>query len=137
MSDPGVYGVDHIGIAVRSLVQAGRFYEDLGIAPGGEEEVPEQKVRVAFYPAGESRVELLESTDPEGPIGKFVEKKGPGLHHIALRVGDLEATLKKLADRGYDLIDKVPRAGAGNHRIAFVHPRATGGVLLELVEEIP
>ena len=137
MNDHGVSAVDHIGIAVRSLAQAGKFYEDLGIPSAGGEEVAEQKVRVAFYPAGESRVELLESTDPEGPIGRFVEKKGPGLHHIALRVGDLEATLKNLAARGYDLIDKVPRAGAGNHRIAFVHPRATGGVLLELVEERP
>jgi methylmalonyl-CoA/ethylmalonyl-CoA epimerase len=137
MSGHGVSCVDHIGIAVRSLAQAGKFYEDLGIPLAGEEDVAEQKVRVAFFPMGESRVELLESTDPEGPIGKFVERKGPGLHHIALRVRDLEATLENLAARGYDLIDKVPRAGAGNHRIAFVHPRATGGVLMELVEESP
>jgi methylmalonyl-CoA/ethylmalonyl-CoA epimerase len=134
MADRGVLGVDHIGVAVRSLDEAGRFYRDLGIATVGEETVAGQKGRVALYPVGETRVELLESTEPDGPIGKFVEKKGPGLHHVALQVKNLEETLRDLAAKGYDLIDKVPRSGAGGHRIAFVHPKSTGGVLLELVE---
>lgn len=134
MSDVRVVGVDHIGVAVRSLAEAGRFYRDLGIPASGEEDVAEQKVRVAFFHAGDTRVELLESTDPEGPIGKFVGKKGPGLHHIALKVRDLQGALDDLSARGYTLIDRAPRAGAGGHRVAFVHPQSTGGVLLELVE---
>lgn len=137
MSEIRVLGVDHMGVAVRSLAEAGKFYEDLGIARAGEEEVPEQRVRAAFYPAGDARFELLESTDPEGPIGKFLEKKGPGLHHVALKVRDLAGTLERLSAQGYELIDRVPRTGAGGHRIAFVHPKSTGGVLLELVEVSP
>ena len=129
--------MDHIGVAVRSLAEAGKFYRDLGLECAGEEEVAEQRVRVAFFPAGEARLELLESTDPEGPIGKFVEKRGPGLHHIALKVADLEGTLARLVAEGHALIDKQPRVGAGGHRIAFVHPKSSGGVLLELVEERP
>jgi methylmalonyl-CoA epimerase len=137
MTGKCVLGVDHIGLAVRSLDEAGKFYEDLGIVRAGTEEVAEQRVRTAFFPAGETRLELLESTDPEGPIGKFLDKKGPGLHHIALKVADLEEAMKSLEAKGHTLIDRVPRTGAGGHRIAFVHPRSTGGVLLELVEERP
>jgi len=127
--------IDHIGVAVADLAAARAFYEELGLTCAGEEEVPDQRVRVAFFPAGDGRVELLQSTDPEGPVGKFVAKKGPGLHHLSLRVPDLEAALAALAAKGYSLIDTSPRVGAGGHRIAFVHPRSTGGVLLELTEE--
>lgn len=127
--------VDHVGVAVSDLASARRFFEDLGLACAGEEVVAEQRVRVALFPVGESRVELLESTDPEGPVGKFVAKKGPGLHHLSLHVPDLAAALAALEAKGYDLIDRTPRIGAGGHRIAFVHPRSTGGVLLELCED--
>lgn len=137
MNGKRVERVDHVGVAVRSLAEAEKFYGDLGLECGGREEVPEQRVRVAFFPAGEARVELLESTDPEGPVGKFVAKRGPGLHHIALRVADLDATLARLAAGGHALIDTEPRTGAGGRRIAFVHPKSTGGVLLELVEAHP
>jgi methylmalonyl-CoA/ethylmalonyl-CoA epimerase len=126
--------VDHVGVAVADLAAARRFFEDLGLACTGEEEVEEQRVRVALFPVGESRVELLESLDPEGPVGKFIARKGPGLHHLSLHVPDLEAALAALAAKGYDLIDRTPRIGAGGHRIAFIHPRSTGGVLLELCE---
>jgi methylmalonyl-CoA epimerase len=124
--------IDHVGIAVKSLSEARAFYEALGLACGGEEEVPEQRVRVAFFPAGEGRIELLESTDPEGPIGKFVSKRGPGLHHLCVRVPDLRKTLQELKARGYALIDEEPKVGAGGHLVAFVHPKSTGGALLEL-----
>lgn len=127
--------LDHVGVAVRSLREAKAFYEELGLACAGEEEVPDQKVRVAIFPAGDARVELLESTDPAGPIGRHVEKRGPGLHHLCVEVEDLEAALARLKGRGYALIDENPRAGAGGRRIAFVHPKSTGGVLLELTEK--
>ncbi len=126
--------VDHIGVAVKELEAASRFYEDAGLVCSGEEAVLDQKVRVVFIPVGESRIELLESTDPSGPVGKFVAKKGPGLHHLCIQVPNIEAVLARLSSKGYDLIDRSPRAGAGEARVAFVHPRATGGVLLELCE---
>jgi methylmalonyl-CoA/ethylmalonyl-CoA epimerase len=126
--------LDHIGVAVASLAQARRVYEDLGLACEGEEIVEDQKVRAAFFPLGETRVELLESTDPEGPIGRFLSKRGPGLHHLCLEVDDLDAALETLKTKGYALIDETPRMGAGGHRVAFVHPKAAGGVLLELTE---
>jgi methylmalonyl-CoA epimerase len=128
--------IDHIGVAVSSLTESRAFYEALGLVCGGEEEVPEQRVRVAFFPAGEGRIELLESTDPEGPIGKFVAKKGPGLHHVCLAVPDLRAALEDLKARGCALIDQAPRVGAGGHLVAFVHPKSTGGVLLELSQKV-
>ena len=127
--------IDHVGVAVTDLGAARRFFEDLGLVCSGEEEVADQRVRVALFPAGEGRVELLQSTDPDGPVGRFVAKRGPGLHHLSLRVCDLDAALAALSAKGYDLIDRTPRLGAGGHRIAFVHPRSTGGVLLELTEE--
>lgn len=129
--------IDHIGIAVTSLSEAKAFYEALGLACGGEEEVPDQKVRVAFFPAHDSRIELLESTDPEGPIGKFVAKKGPGLHHLCLRVPDIRQAMADLKAGGYVLIDQEPKTGAGGHLVAFVHPKSTSGVLLELSEKVP
>lgn len=126
--------IDHIGIAVEDLPAAIAAYEALGFVATGTEEVPEQKVRVALFPCGESRVELLESTDPEGPIGKFIAKRGPGIHHIAYRVEDIDAALATLKAGGVRLIDEEPRTGAGGMRIAFVHPAATGGVLMEVCE---
>jgi methylmalonyl-CoA/ethylmalonyl-CoA epimerase len=128
--------VDHIGVAVSSLRESKAFYEALGLVCGGEEEVPEQRVKVAFFPAGESRIELLESTDPEGPIGRFLAKKGPGLHHVCLAVPDVRAAMEALKARGYALIDQEPKTGAGGHLVAFVHPKSTGGVLLELSQQL-
>ncbi len=128
--------IDHIGVAVSSLGESKAFYEALGLVCGGEEEVPEQRVKVAFFPAGEGRLELLESTDPEGPIGRFVTKKGPGLHHVCLAVPDIRAAMEALKSRGYTLIDQEPKAGAGGHLVAFVHPKSTGGVLLELSQKV-
>jgi methylmalonyl-CoA/ethylmalonyl-CoA epimerase len=128
--------IDHVGVAVASLAQARRFYEDLGIPCEGEEEVPGQKVRTAFFPLGESRIELLESTNPDGPIGRFLARRGPGLHHLCVEVPDVAAALAALKARGYALIDEAPRSGAGGHKVAFVHPKAAGGVLLELSERV-
>lgn len=124
--------IDHIGIAVSSLTESKAFYEALGLVCGGEEEVREQRVKVAFFPAGEGRIELLESTDTEGPIGRFVAKKGPGLHHLCISVPDIRAAIAALEARGYTLIDREPKTGAGGCLVAFVHPKSTGGVLLEL-----
>jgi methylmalonyl-CoA epimerase len=130
-----VLRVDHIGIAVPNLEEAKKFYEGvLGIKATGVEEVKEQKVRVCFLPAGDSELELLESTAPDGPIAKFIESKGPGIQHIALRVDNIEAALAELKAAGIKVIDEKPRYGAGGARIAFLHPKATGGVLLELCE---
>ncbi len=125
--------VDHIGIAVPNLEEALKFYEEvLGLKCEGIEEVAEQKVRVAFLPVGDSEIELLESTDPEGPIAKFIASRGPGIQHIALRVENIEETLGELKEKGIRLIDEKPRYGAGGAQIAFVHPKATTGVLLEI-----
>jgi methylmalonyl-CoA/ethylmalonyl-CoA epimerase len=126
--------VDHIGIAVKSIAESLKFYEALGLKSVGVEEVAEQKVRVAFLPIGEAEVELLESTAPDGPVAKYIEKNGEGIQHVALRVDNLEAALAELKAQGVRLIDEKPRYGAGGARIAFVHPRSTGGVLLELSE---
>lgn len=126
--------IHHVGVAVPSLEAGRAFYEALGLLCGGEEEVPEQKVKVAFFAVGESRMELLESTDPEGPVGKFLARRGPGLHHLCLEVPDLEAALRRLKEKGYALLDERPRLGAGGRKVAFVHPRSAAGVLLELTE---
>ena len=127
--------IDHLGIAVQSIETALRLYKDvLGLALEGEEVIEEQKVRTAFFPIGDTEVELLESTSPEGPIAKFIEKKGAGLHHIAFKVDDLHAALKELDEKGVRLIDREPRLGAGNKKIAFLHPKDTFGVLVELSE---
>jgi methylmalonyl-CoA/ethylmalonyl-CoA epimerase len=125
--------LDHIGIAVKDLRTALAFYRDaLGLEIEGEEEVPSQHVRAHFVPVGESRLELLEATAPESPIAKYVDARGPGLHHITLRVDDIAAALAELRARGLRLIDEQPRPGAGGSLIAFVHPASTGGVLVEL-----
>ena len=127
--------IDHIGIAVSSLDEALKFWEQsLGIRCTGIEEVAEQKVRTAFLPLGDTEVELLEATDPESPVAKFIEKRGEGIHHLALRVENLEEALEKMKALGLRMIDEKPRYGAGGARIAFVHPKTAGGVLLELCE---
>ncbi|MGI6784083.1 MAG: methylmalonyl-CoA epimerase [Aminivibrio sp.] len=127
--------VDHIGIAVKSIDEALGFWEaTLGIKCTGVEEVEEQKVKTAFLPIGDTEVELLEATSDESPVAKFIEKKGEGIHHLAIRVENLEAALAELKEKGVRLIDETPRYGAGGARIAFVHPKATGGILLELSE---
>lgn len=126
--------IDHIGIAVKSIEEAAKLYTDLGLKIEGTETVESQKVKVAFIPVGQSRIELLEPTAPDGPTGQFIEKKGEGIHHIALKVDDVAKALVELAAKGYQLIDKAPREGAGGHKIAFVHPKSTKGVLLELSE---
>ena len=130
--------VNHIGIAVTDLDAAVKFYrEELGLEAVGFETVDEQKATVAFIPCGETRFELLESTSPDGPIGKFIEKNGGrgGIHHVAIEVDDIEAELGRLKSRGVALIDEKPRSGAGGAKIAFLHPKATGGVLTELCQE--
>jgi methylmalonyl-CoA/ethylmalonyl-CoA epimerase len=125
--------LDHIGIAVKDLAAALAFYRDaLGLQIEGTEEVESQKVRAHFAAVGEARLELLEATAAESPIAKFIDKRGPGLHHITLRVDDIHAALAQLKARGIRLIDETPRAGAEHSLIAFVHPASTGGVLIEL-----
>lgn len=125
--------IDHLGIAVPDLDAAVRSYEALGFRAEATHEVPTEKVRVAFLPVGESRLELLEPTDPSSVIARFLEKRS-GLHHVCLLVDDLEAALRDLQARGVPLIDAVPRVGAGGTRVAFLHPKAAGGLLLELKE---
>ena len=127
--------IEHIGIAVKSLCEAIPFYEKtLGLKCYAVEEVAEQKVRTAFFMAGETKIELLESTDPEGPIGKFIEKKGEGVQHIAFAVDGVANALAELSEKGVQLIDKTPRKGAEGLNIAFLHPKSTYGVLTELCE---
>ena len=128
--------IDHIGVAVKNLNEAMRLYsESIGLQIEETEEVKEQKVKVAFIPVGESRIELIESTDPNGIIAKFIERRGEGIHHIALEVDHIEDALQKLKERGVQLIDEKPRIGAHKMKIAFLHPRSTKGVLLELCEK--
>ena len=127
--------IDHIGIATNGIDDAARFYlESLGLQIEHVEEVTSQKVRVAMLPLGESRVELLEPTSDDSPISKFLAKRGPGIHHIAVRVQDIRASMAELKEKGARLIDEQPRTGAGGCLVAFIHPSSTGGVLLELVE---
>ncbi len=130
-----VLKIDHIGIAVKDLTEVQKFYEGvLGLEFAGKETVEEQKVTTAFFPVGDSEVELLESTSPDGPIAKFLEKRGPGFQHIAFRVENLDEALAELKERGIRLIDEKPRVGAGGAKIAFLHPKSTYGVLIELCE---
>ncbi|HEX8147227.1 MAG TPA: methylmalonyl-CoA epimerase [Pyrinomonadaceae bacterium] len=127
--------IDHIGIATRGIEESLGFWRDaLGLEVEHTETVEEQGVRIAMLPAGEPRVELLEPTGPDTPVAKFLEKRGPGLHHIAVRVADIRAALARLKSGGARLIDEEPRVGAGGCLVAFVHPAAAGGVLLELVQ---
>lgn len=128
--------IEHIGIAVKSLDESIPFYEEvLGLKCYAIEEVKEQKVKTAFFKVGQTKIELLESTDPEGPIGKFIEKKGEGMHHMAFAVEGLEEALVEVEKKGVRLIDKTPRKGAEGLDIAFLHPKSTHGVLTELCED--
>ncbi|HMM11140.1 MAG TPA: methylmalonyl-CoA epimerase [Bacteroidales bacterium] len=128
--------IEHIGIAVKSLDEAVPFYETLlGTPCYAVEEVADQKVKTAFFMVGQTKIELLESTDPEGPVGKFIEKKGEGIHHIAFAVQGLEQTLDEVRSAGIRLIDEQPRKGAEGLHIAFLHPKSTFGVLTELCED--
>ena len=124
--------IEHIGIAVKSLTEAIPFYEKvLGLKCYAIEEVKDQKVKTAFFMVGQTKIELLESTDPEGPIGKFIEKRGEGIHHLAFAQEDIAGALKSAEEKGVQLIDKTPRKGAEGLNIGFLHPKSTFGVLME------
>jgi len=129
--------IDHLGIAVKSLAQAKKFYERLGLEITDEEVVESEKVKVAMIPLGDSRIELLEPTGPDSTIAKFLEKRGEGLHHVALHVPDLSHAVEELKASGARLISDEIKVGAGGHLYVFVHPSSAGGVLLELVQESP
>jgi methylmalonyl-CoA epimerase len=127
--------LDHLGVAVRSLAPALELYRDrLGLAVQGVEEVPQEKVRIAFLPLGDTRLELLEPTTDDSPVARFIDKRGEGLHHICFEVENLDGILARLPGSGIDLLPGYPRAGAEGGRVAFFHPRSTGGVLMELCE---
>ncbi len=128
--------IHHLGIAVESIDDAIEFYDDiLGMKAGIAVDVPDEKVRVAMLPAGDSRIELLEASDDASPVAKFLRRRGPGLHHVALKVDDLEATVERLTAAGRRLATDGIRVGAEGYRYVFVHPESAGGVLLELLEE--
>lgn len=129
--------IDHLGIAVKSLEQAKAFYRALGLEVVGEEVVAHEKVKVAMLPVGESRIELLEATEPDSPVGRFIAKRGEGLHHVALHVPDLAGTVQRLKKQGAKFITEEIKVGAGGHLYVFLHPSSTGGVLLELCEDPP
>ncbi len=125
--------IEHIGIAVKSIEESRKYYEEvLGLTCYAVEEVKDQKVKTAFFKVGDTKIELLESTSPDGPIGKFIDKKGEGMHHIAFAVPDATEALEDLSQKGVQLVDKVSRAGAEGLNIGFLHPRSTHGVLTEL-----
>jgi methylmalonyl-CoA/ethylmalonyl-CoA epimerase len=128
--------IEHIGIAVKSIDESRKYYEDvLGLKCYSIEEVADQKVKTAFFVVGQTKIELLESTDPEGPIGKFIKKRGEGIHHIAFAANGLQKSLNDLKEKGIRLIDEKPRSGAEGLNIAFLHPKSTHGVLTELCEK--
>lgn len=127
--------ISHIGIAVKDLDEGIAFYQKLGLTLEAIEEVPSQMVKVAFFPVGDTRIELLAPTSEESPIAKFIEKKGEGIQHLAFAVEDLPDALKQSEEEGIRLIDKEPRPGAHGADIAFLHPKSTGGVLIELCKE--
>jgi methylmalonyl-CoA/ethylmalonyl-CoA epimerase len=127
--------IDHLGIAVNSIDDGKAFWSDvLGLRFEGAETVAEQKVTTAFFPVGESEVELLQSTAADGPVAKYIEKRGQGIQHVAFRVENIDEALAELKEKGVQLIDQQPRMGAGGARIAFLHPKATNGVLVELCQ---
>lgn len=129
--------INHLGIATKNIEEALDFWQDsLGLENIHTETVEDQKVRVAMLPVGESRIELLEPTSDDSPISKFLEKRGPGIHHIAIEVEDIEASLNTLKEKGMRLIDELPRTGAEGCLVAFIHPSSTNGVLLELVQSV-
>ncbi|MCZ7601930.1 MAG: methylmalonyl-CoA epimerase [Melioribacteraceae bacterium] len=128
--------IEHIGIAVKNMDEAIKYYENvLGLKCYAIEEVTDQKVKTAFFMVGQTKIELLESTDPEGPIGKFIDRRGEGIHHIAFNVPGLENALSEINEQGIQLIDKQPRKGAEEMNIAFLHPKSTFGVLTEFCEK--
>ncbi len=127
--------ISHIGVAVRDLEAGIALYEKLGFTLEATEEVPSQKVKVAFFPCGNTRLELLAPTSEDSPIAKFIEKRGEGIQHLAFAVDDLPASLSEMESQGVQLIDKEPRPGAHGAQIAFLHPKSTGGVLIELCRE--
>jgi methylmalonyl-CoA epimerase len=130
-----IKGIDHVGIAVKSIDEAKKFWvETLGLTVEHVEEVPEQKVRVAMLKAGETTIELHEPTSPDSPVQRFIEKRGEGIHHLTLRTDNLGEGLQKLKGAGVGLIDEQPRIGAGGAKIAFLHPKSAHGVLVELCE---
>ncbi len=129
--------LDHIGIAIADLDAALKFYRDaLGLDVRAPEDVPSQHVRVHFAPVGPASLELLEATSPQSPIARFIDRRGPGIHHLTLRVDDIRAVLARLRERGVRLVDDEPRAGAEGALVAFIHPASTGGVLVELVQRV-
>ena len=128
--------IEHIGIAVNNLDESIKYYEGvLGLKCYSIEEVTDQKVKTAFFKVGQTKIELLESTDPEGPIGKYIEKKGEGIHHLAFHVNDLQSALDEAKKKDIRLIDEKPRSGAEGLEIAFLHPKSTNGVLTEFCED--
>jgi len=130
--------IEHIGIAVKNLEASNRLYEKLlGTAPYKQEEVASEGVRTSFFKSGPNKIELLESSTTDGPIAKFLEKKGEGIHHIAFEVTDIVAELKRLKKEGFIILNETPKKGADNKLVAFVHPKSTKGVLVELCQEIP
>ena len=129
-----MFQIDHLGIAVKSLAAAKAIYEKLGLSVSPEETVEAEKVKLSMVPVGESRIELLEPLSPDSPIGKFLAKRGEGLHHVCLKVPDLAEAVERLKKDGVRLVSEEIRTGAGGHKYVFVHPASTGGVLLELVQ---
>lgn len=129
--------IEHIGIAVKDIEQANRVYENLlGVAPYKMEQVESESVSTSFFQTGESKIELLEATNPESAIAKFIEKKGEGIHHIAFAVEDIEKEMNRLSDQGFRILNEKPKKGADNKLVCFIHPKNTNGVLVELCQEI-
>ncbi|MDN4167025.1 methylmalonyl-CoA epimerase [Cytophagales bacterium LB-30] len=129
--------IEHLGIAVKSIENANAVYEKLlGIAPYKSESVESEGVTTSFFQVGDSKIELLEATNPESPIAKFIEKKGEGIHHIAFDVADIKAEMQRLKDEGFTLLNEVPKRGADNKLVCFIHPKTANGVLVELCQEI-
>lgn len=125
--------IDHLGIAVKDLATAEPLFAALlGVQPGGREAVPSEKVEVSFFQVGESRFELLQPTAPDSAIAKAIEKRGEGLHHVCLAVSDIDGEVERLRARGFQFVGDAPRPGAGGHRVAFIHPKSAGGILIEL-----
>jgi methylmalonyl-CoA epimerase len=132
-----MFSIDHLGIAVKSLAEAKKFYQALGMNIMPEEEVAAERVKLAMVPVGESRIELLEPTSDDSPIARFLSKRGEGLHHVALRVDNLTQTFETMKAQGTRFISDEIKLGAGGHMYVFVHPQSAGGVLVELVQEAP
>lgn len=128
--------IEHIGIAVKSILEANKIYEALlGVAPYKSEEVESEGVKTSFFRCGESKIELLEATNPDSPIAKFIEKRGEGIHHIAFSVVNIESEMNRLQKEGFILLNEIPKKGADNKFVAFLHPKSTNGVLVELCQE--